>query len=513
MDNPWVKILGAPRLEKIPFSDIVQWGDVPSFKIPVGGEWEVGEAGYAEVRSPIDQSVIAKVSKPSKSQVKKALAVAYERGRWDIRNMPGEKRLEVFHKAAYLLEKYREAFVEILVLGNGKLPAAAHGEVAASIERLRRADLDVRKLYGEYIPGDWSTESLEAEAVVRREPLGVVFAITPFNYPLFDVVNKVVYSTVAGNAVVIKPASATPLPAIYFAKVLEEAGFPATALHVLTIPGSEAEEILRDRRVAAVSFTGSADTGEVVIRAGGIKQYIMELGGGDVAMVLDDAEPAFAAEKIAAGIISYASQRCDAIKFIFAEPRIYDEVKLRLVDRLKSVKVGDPREPGVEMGPLVEEKAADEMEAGVRDAIDKGAILLAGGRRWRNYVHPTLLEAPAEVVPNLYLYRKEVFAPVAVIAKVKDVEHAVHLSNGRRYGLDAAIFGHDIVKIRKAIRLLEVGAIYINDYPRHGIGYFPFGGRKDSGIGREGIGYAIEYVTAYKTVVYNYRGRGVWEYL
>ncbi len=343
--------------------------------------------------------------------------------------------------------------------------------------------------------------------------MGLVLAITPFNYPLFDVVNKVVYSAMAGNAVLVKPASATPLPAIYFAKVLEEAGFPMTALSVLTIPGHEAEALLRDRRIAAVSFTGSAETGEAVMRTGGIKQYILGLGGGDVAIVLDDAEPTYTAERIAMGIVAYSGQRCDSIKFIFAEPHVYDEVKEELAKRLRSVKVGDPRESGVGMGPLIEERTAEEVEAAVRDALSKGAVLLAGGRRWRNYVEPTLLEAPADAVPSLYLYGKEVFAPIAVMAKVRDLDEAIRLSNGRRYGLDAAIFGHDIVKIRRAMRLLEVGAIYINDYPRHGIGYFPFGGRKDSGTGREGIGYSIEYVTAYKTIVYNCRGRGIWEYL
>ncbi|MFB6491065.1 MAG: NADP-dependent glyceraldehyde-3-phosphate dehydrogenase [Thermoproteus sp. AZ2] len=508
-----VKLMERPRLSKIPFHDIVEPGAVPRFKAPIGGRWEAGAAGAAQVKSPIDFSAIAEVPKLGKEQIERALAAAYEEGRWEVRDMPGEKRLAIFHKAADLLEKYREAFVEALVVGNGKTPAAANGEVSAAVERLRRADLDVRKLYGDYVPGDWSTESLESEAIVKREPLGVVFAITPFNYPLFDVVNKFVYSAVAGNAVLLKPASSTPLPAIYFAKVLEEAGFPMKAFSVLTISGREAGELAKDKRIAAISLTGSTETGEAVIKAAGIKQYVMELGGGDPAIVLDDVDPAYAAERIALGIISYAGQRCDAIKFVFAEPKVYDELKARLVERLRRVKVGDPRDPGVEMGPLIDEETAEEVERAVKDAVEKGGAVLAGGRRWRNYIEPTLIEAPAEKVPSLYLYQKEVFAAVAVIARVKDLDEAIKLSNGRRYGLDAAVFGHDVVKIRKAIRLLEAGNVYINDYPRHGIGYFPFGGRKDSGIGREGIGYSLEYVTAYKAVVYSYKGQGIWEYL
>ncbi|MBP1449712.1 MAG: aldehyde dehydrogenase family protein [Thermoproteus sp.] len=507
-----IKILEKAGLSKYPPLGIAEPGDPPQFKAPVAGSWEAGES-WADVRSPIDLSVVAKVPRLSREQIERALAVAYEDGRWAVRDLPGEKRLEIFHKAADLLERYREALVEALVVGNGKTPAAANGEVSAAIERLRRADLDVGRLYGDYVPGDWSSESLESEAIVRREPLGVVLAITPFNYPLFDVVNKFVYSAIAGNAVLLKPASATPLPALYFAKVLQEAGFPMEAFSVLTIGGEEAGRLAGDRRIAAVSLTGSTETGEKLIREAGIKQYVMELGGGDPAIVLDDADPAYAAERIALGIISYSGQRCDAIKLVLAEPGVYDEVKSKLVDRLRRVKVGDPRERGVEMGPLIDEAAAEEVEKAVEDAVRKGGAVLAGGTRWRNYIQPTLVEAPADKLKDFYLYNHEVFASIAAIAEVENLDEAVKLANGRRYGLDAAIFGEDIVRIRKAIRLLEVGNIYINDYPRHGIGYFPFGGRKDSGIGREGIGYALEYVTAYKTVVYSYRGRGIWEYL
>ncbi len=371
----------------------------------------------------------------------------------------------------------------------------------------------MRKLYGEYVPGDWSSESLETEAIVRREPLGVVLAITPFNYPLFDVVNKFVYSTVAGNAILIKPASKTPVPAILFARIAELAGFPRHALGILTIPGKDMDKVVSDRRIGVISFTGSTETGERVIRTGGVKQYVMELGGGDSAIVLDDADPVSTGQKLVTSITSYSGQRCDSIKFIFSEPGVYDKLKQTLLDELSKIKVGDPRED-VNMGPIIDRGTVDELEFSVKDAQEKGARVLFGGKRLKeNYIEPTLIEASKEIVKNLYLYQKEVFLSVAVLVKVNNVDEAISLSNSRRYGLDASVFGEDINKIRKAIRLLEVGAVYINDFPRHGIGYFPFGGRKDSGLGREGIGYTIEYVTAYKTVVYNYKGKGVWEYM
>jgi glyceraldehyde-3-phosphate dehydrogenase [NAD(P)+] len=487
--------------------------EVLSFKTYIAGIW-TSTKDLEEVKSPIDLEVYAKVPKLNYEMVDMALQTLYRKGRWEIRDMPGEKRLKVFHTLASLLEKFRQDFVNVLVIGNGKTPSAANGEVSAAIERLERADLDVRKLYGEYVPGDWSTESLEAEAIVRREPLGIVLAITPFNYPLFDVVNKFVYSTVAGNAFILKPASATPLPAIMFAKLAEMAGFPKEALAVITIPGKEMDKIVQDKRIGVISLTGSTETGEQVMKIGGIKQYVMELGGGDSALVMADADPKVSAQKIVTGITSYSGQRCDSIKFVFAEEPIYDKLKENLVEELRKVKVGDPRQDGVTMGPVIDPKTVDEFEFAVKDAVSKGGVILYGGKKLgATYIEPTLIEIDKSKVKDLYLYKKEVFLSIAVLTQVSNIEEAIELSNGRRYGLDAALFGNDINKIRKAVRMLEVGAVYINEYPKHGIGYFPFGGRKDSGIGREGIGYTIEYVTAYKTVVYNYKGKGIWEYL
>lgn len=478
----------------------------------LAGRWG-GKGAVKEVRSPIDMSVMAKVASPSLQELEEAVEVVYAKGRWAARDLPGEKRIKILRNAADLMEKNAELYEEVLVLNAGKTRAQARGEVKSSINRLRLADLDLKRVSGDYVPGDWTEDTLETEAIVRREPLGVVLAITPFNYPLFDVVNKVVYSFIYGNAVLVKPASSTPLPALMFAKTLLDAGYPPEALAVLPISGAEAERLVADDRVAAVSFTGSTESGEKIVRAGGVKQYVLELGGGDPAIVLDDADLDLAVDRIAAGIYSYAGQRCDAIKLVLAEGAIYEDLKKGLAKKLGEVKVGDPRNPDVDMGPLISPDVADEMFKAIEDAVRKGGSVLAGGERLGpNYVKPTLVEAPADKVKDMELYRREVFAPVALLVKVKDLDEAIQLANGRPFGLDASIFGRDITRIRKAIRLLEVGAVYVNDMPRHGVGYYPFGGRKKSGVYREGIGYSVEAVTAYKTIVFNYKGRGVWRY-
>lgn len=497
------------------FKEIYRVGDdgVPIFKFYVAGEWVEGRS-YYEVRSPIDLSVIARVSIPGPEDVERALEILHRHGRWDIRNTPGHKRVSILHKAADLLEDASEDISRALTLNAGKPVQGARGEVRASVERLRRVDMDLKRVYGDYVPGDWSDETTETEAIVRREPVGIVLAITPFNYPLFDTVNKLAYSSLVGNAFAVKPASLDPVPVVMFVRLLELAGFPRRALALLTLRGQDMEKIVADPRIGAISLTGSTETGLKVLRSAGIKQFIMELGGGDPAIVLADADLEWSAQRIARGIYSYTGQRCDAIKLVLAEEPVYEKLRSLLAEELRKVVVGDPRDPKTEVGPLIEVRAVEEMLQAIEDAVSKGCRILVGGRRLGpTYVEPTIVEAPREAVEKTALYQKEIFAPIAIMTSFRTVEEAAELSNRRPYGLDAAIFGRDINKIRYLIRHLEVGAVYINDFPRHGIGYYPFGGRKSSGIGREGIGYAIEYTAAYKTIIYNYKGRGVWEYM
>ncbi len=496
-----------------PICESLEESGIPYFKSYLAGSWYSG-AERSDVVTPIDLSTIARIPILSKEVVMETLESVYRDGRWALRDVPGTKRLEMYHKVADLMDETSEDFASVLTINAGKTSAGAQGEVRASIERLRRSDLDTRQMVGDYIPGDWSADTIETEGLVRREPIGVVLAINPFNYPLFDAVNKLVYSTIAGNAIIIKPASATPLAALLLARIVELAGFPKKGLAVLTMKGSQVAGIAGDNKIAGITLTGSTKTGREILRLAGIKRYVLELGGGDPAIVLGDAEIPVSAKRIAGGITSYAGQRCDAIKHVFVEEPVYKEIKRRLVSELRKIVVGDPRDPQTSMGPLLDEAAAQEMREAESDAVSKGAKLLIGGKVIRtNYVTPTLLEISGEKLPATLLYTKEVFAPIATLTSIDNIEEAIQLTNDRRYGLDAAVFGRDMNKIRRLIRTLEVGAIYVNDQPRHGIGYYPYGGRKDSGIGESGIGYTIDYVTAPKSIIYNYKGKKVWEYL
>ncbi|MBO3763348.1 MAG: NADP-dependent glyceraldehyde-3-phosphate dehydrogenase [Thermoproteota archaeon] len=504
------------RLElKNVFKEIYKESDnVYVFKTFLSGKW-VSSSTLRPVYSPIDGQQIAKVPQLTWEQIDSALEETYRIGKWNIRETPGDRRLAIVNKIADLMEENKEDFIRVLIENCGKTRSQAEGEVQVSIDRMRSAEFDIRKIFGEYVPGDWSDHTLESEGIVRKEPYGVVLGIIPFNYPLFDTVNKFVYSIIAGNAFLVKPPSADPLPILLFAKLVQESGFPNKAFSVLTIPGKESDKLVSDRRVNVISFTGSTSTGLKILSIAGVKQLIMEMGGGNPAVVLSDADINLSASKIAIGITSYSGQRCDAIKLILVEKPIYEELKKKLVEELSKFKIGNPWDENTNIGPLIEPTSVDEMINAIEDAKNLGGEVIYGGKRMGStYIEPTLIEVEdKEKMLEMKVFKEEIFAPVALITNFEKDEEAIELTNMRRYGLDAAIFGKNIERLRKYMRRLEVGAIYINDYPRHGIGYYPFGGRKDSGIGREGIGYSIEYVTALKTIVYNYRGKGIWEYV
>ena len=339
--------------------------DVAVFNTFIGGSWDTSSE-LSPVYSPLDGSLIAKVPRLEWSQIDEALEKTYRRGKWEIRDTPGDRRLELIRRIADLMEQNAEDFIHVLMLDAGKTRKQAQGEVYASIDRMRKAEMDVRKIFGEYVPGDWSEHTLESEGIVRKEPYGVVLGIVPFNYPLFDTVNKFVYSVVAGNAFIVKPPSADPLAVLLFSRIVEKAGFPADAFSVVTLPGRESGRLVADRRINVISFTGSTETGKKILGMAGVKQFIMEMGGGDPAVVLDDADPVLAASKIAVGITSFSGQRCDAIKLVLVEKGIYGEVKSKLISELSKLKVGNPLTENVDMGPLIDSAAVDTMMEAVR---------------------------------------------------------------------------------------------------------------------------------------------------
>ena len=498
------------------FQEIFQVAEdgLPEFKAYYNGSWEYGE-GFFNVRSPIDNQIIARASLLSKTQALSALDAIYDKGKSDIRNFPGEKRVNSFLKAAELVEEAFEDFVNVLMLDAGKpREKNAVGEVKATIERLEKTTMESTRLIGEYIPGDWSDETLETEGIVKREPYGVVLTIGPYNYPLFIPATKIIPAMLVGNSVVLKPASADPIAPLMLTRIFELAGLPKRSFSTLTLRGSDADLLIQSRKVGAISFTGSTEIGAEILKKAGIKAYHLELGGKDPAIVLEDVDLLNAVEKLIKGMYSYSGQRCDAIRLILAEFGIYKKLKQLLIAETKKLVPKNPLEDSsILMGPLIDLKSAEYIEEVYLDAIKQGARSLLEFKRDNNYVWPILLETTEEELPKLQAFQEDVFGPVTILIEVKDEDEAIKIANSSQFGLDASIFGSDENRLRKISRKLQVGAVFINEYPRHGIGYYPFGGMKQSGIGREGIGYSAFQLTTTKTIMQNFKGYGVWEYL
>ena len=483
------------------FQPAVVAGDgVPDLQLLVGGTWRAAAKGDVfDVRSPIDGSVIARAAKASADDVEEAIAAA-RRARAGFRATPAAARLEICARAAEILTEHGETFAGAIVADLGKTTEQAASEVKATQERLGLVREEVRKIFGEYIPGDWMDDSVGKSAVVLREPVGTVAAFGPFNYPLYLIASKIIPALAAGNTVVAKAPSEAPIPLVLLARVFEEAGLPEGVLNVITGPGSEIGDLLASHDdISMISFTGSTGVGRSIAAGAGPKPMHLELGGNAAGIVLADADLDVAVEKTVMGAYKNAGQRCDAISRVLVEQSVYEEYMERALKEAGRWTVGDPRAETTKVGPLVNEKAATYVHGLVDDAVAKGARLLAGGDVHDAYHEPTVL---ADVPLEADIVWEETFGPVLTVLPVADLDTAIELANRSRYGLDSAVFTSDLESAWRTARALECGQVTINDAPAHGVGHFPFGGRKpDSGVGREGLGYSIDECTVLKTVV------------
>jgi glyceraldehyde-3-phosphate dehydrogenase [NAD(P)+] len=480
---------------------------IPEFQLFVGGEWVKSARGKTlPVDSPIDDSVIARVQAGSKEDVDRAIDSAY-RARKSVRDIPAIDRIDILNRARHIIEDNKDDFVGTLTLEAGKPMSSAMGEVRASLNRIKMTMEEARSIFGEYIPGDWSEDTMAKFALVIHEPLGVVACVSPFNYPLFSVIAKVIPALVSGNTVVVKPASDDPLVALLLARVLQEAGIPDGVVNVITGSGREVgDELVGHDHVSMVTLTGSTEVGKHVAQLVGMKKRHLELGGKGAAIVAGDADLTLAASKVLEGCLKYSGQRCDAISRVFVDESVADRFLELLSGGVGAWKLGDPRDAETTVGPLINPEAAERVQGLVDDAVAKGAILIKGGKHNESYFEPTLLDSvPAEA----RIATEETFGPVVTVARVKGVDEAISRTNESRYGLDSCVFTNNLYTAWKVAKALEEGTVTINDAPAHGVGYFPFGGNKDSGLGREGIGFSIDEMTRIKTIQFNLSPAGL----
>ncbi len=475
-------------------------GGPATLRLLIDGQWRAAADGETfDVRTPIDGTVIARAASAGTEDVEAAIAAAVATRR-EFRQVTAAERMEICSRAAGLMAEHLGSFVDAIVVSLGKTPSQAKSEANATRERLELVREEVRKIFGEYIPGDWIPDTKGKSGVVLHEPVGTVAAIGPFNYPLFLAASKIIPAIAAGNTVVAKAPSDDPIPLLMFGRMLEEAGLPPGALNVITGSGRKIGDLLASHDgVSMISFTGSTAVGRRIAELAGPKPLHLELGGNAAAIVLADADLELAVEKSVMGAFKNAGQRCDAIGRVMVADSVYDTFVERALAEAETWTMGDPRADGVKVGPLVNPGAAETVGALVDDAVGRGARLLAGAGRVEAYHEPTVL---ADVSSDAEIVWEETFGPVLTIMRVRDLDEALELANRSRFGLDSCVFTSNLDSAWGAARALECGMVHINDAPAHGVGHFPFGGRKpDSGVGREGLGYSIDECTVLKTVV------------
>jgi acyl-CoA reductase-like NAD-dependent aldehyde dehydrogenase len=455
-----------------------------------------------KVRFPYDGEVIAEVYQASDDDLEDAVVSAAE-GFEITRKLPSHARSRILYNLLDQMEKRTEELVESLVMEGGKTQNVARGEVERAKETVRVAAEEAKRIDGEIIPIDWTEAGEGRMGFVRRFPLGPVLGIAPFNYPLNLACHKLAPAIAAGNSFILKPASATPISGLLLGEMVLEAGFPPEALSVVTCPGSKAEKLVADPRIAYFTFTGSSEVGWHLKGIAGRKRVGLELGGNAAAIVHEDANIDFAVSRIAVGGFTNAGQNCISVQRVLVHRPIYNETLEKLLDRISMLKVGDPRDPQVEVGPMIDAGAAADAFEMVQEALAQGAEILLGGTCEGTMFQPTVL---GNTQPNMRVSRQEIFAPVITVTPYGDFDEALTMANDTDYGLQSGLFTQNMNRILRAFEELEVGGLQVNDVSTFRVDQMPYGGVKGSGIGREGPRYAIEEMTEMKLMVLNIPG-------
>ncbi|RME49471.1 MAG: aldehyde dehydrogenase family protein [Caldilineae bacterium] len=468
-------------------------------KMLLNGEW-VDRPQKMEVRNPQDGSLVDTVPLADAADMEAAIAAAvtaFERNR----SMPAHRRMEVLHRAAAHIEANHEAYARTIALEGIKTIREARKEVTRCIQTLRISAEEARRIAGETFPFDQMPGSENRVGYYLREPVGVIGAITPFNDPLNLVAHKVGPALAAGNAIIVKPDSKTPLSALMLAQAFTEADVPPGMLQVITGPGREIGDLLvTDPRVRMISFTGGTEVGRSISRKAGLKKIGMELGSNCPVIVMDDADLDKAVAANVSGAFWAAGQNCLHVQRLLVQAGIYEAFVSRFVAAAEAYRVGDKLDEATDMGPLINEEAAMRVERMVEEAIAAGATLLTGGERSGTFFAPTVL---ADVPPTCSLAHEEVYGPVTVVYKFRTLDEAIRIANNVDYGLQAGIFTGNLQTAFQAIAGLEVGGVMVNDSTDYRVDGMPFGGVKGSGLGREGIRFALQEMTEPKLVCFN----------
>ncbi len=485
------------------------------YKFYAAGKWKSSHE-MIDVIFPYENSIVAKVFLAQPGDVEAAISSAVKAFE-TTKKYSSFERSEILKKAACALKQNKENIARILTLENGKPIKDARVEVDRAILTLTIAKEEALRITGEVLPVDIISSTKGRFAIVKRFPIGPVAGITPFNFPLNLVCHKVAAAIAAGNPIIIKPASKTPLCALELAKIFENIkinenqSLPEGIFSVLPCKTSVAEPLITDERIKLLTFTGSADVGWALKNKAGKKKVTLELGGNAALIVHDDADVELVASRVSVAGFAVAGQSCISVQRIYVHEKVFDEFNKRLVAKVKALVVGDPLDDKTDVASMVDVQNAQRVEQWVSLAVKDGGKLLLGGKRdirdknaasVSSIYMPTIL---TNVPETSNVCAKEIFGPVVVVQKYKDFKDAIKRANNSLYGLQAGVFTKDIDKIMFAFNELDVGGVMVNEVPTYRVDNQPYGGVKNSGFGREGPKYVIEEMTELKVMIVNVR--------
>jgi acyl-CoA reductase-like NAD-dependent aldehyde dehydrogenase len=472
---------------------------VKEYKMLIGGKW-VKAKNNLEVTNKYSGQVMGNVPLADKESYEKSVKAAQE-GLKVISDLPAYKRSQILQKTSELIDQKKDEVAKIIAVEAGKPMKFSKGEVARAIQTFKFASEEAKSIHGETVPMDAASGGEKRVGFYLRFPVGIIGAISPFNFPLNLVAHKVAPAIASGCSVILKPASSTPLTSLKLGEIMMEAGLPDGALNVIVGSGSTVGDwLVSDERLSMITFTGSPPVGRRIKEKSGLKKVTLELGNNSACIVDQDADLDFAISRCIVGSFAYSGQVCISVQRIYVHKNIFDEFISKFLEQTQKLKIGDPLEEDTDIGPMITEGDAIRTQEWIDEAKKDGAKVLIGGKREGSIYYPTVL---IDVKPEMKVVKLEVFAPVVCLTEFENFSEAVEMADDSIYGLQAGVFTKDIHRAFQAVKGIKVGGVIINDVPTYRADQMPYGGVKESGIGREGLKYAIEEMTDIKMVVIN----------
>lgn len=471
---------------------------VHAFPMYLAGYWKEN-GNPVTVRNPYDNSEVGTTFLATRKDLDHAINAAREAAP-KLKATPTWQRAKWLRELADLLEAQRDTIIQTMAKEAGKPINDATTEFNRGIFTVRYAAEEANRIGGEVIPLDLMETSAGRTGITRRFPIGPIAGITPFNFPLNLPMHKLAPAIASGNPIVLKPATRTPLTMILVAHELDRLGMPKGAVSVLPMDRETGDAMVEDDRFKLLTFTGSPAVGWRMKEKAGKKKVTLELGGNAGAYIDDDADLDFAVSRIRTGGFAYAGQACISVQRVFIHQSRYEEARTKIVEAISSLKTGDPLDSSTELGPMIDVKEAERVERWVQEARDAGARVLTGGERNGAFMQPTVIEkAPRDSK----VCAQEAFAPIITLTPVESFASGINQLNDTTFGLQAGIFTNNLEHALAAFEEIDAGGVIINDVPSFRIDHMPYGGIKDSGLGREGLRYAIEDMTETKLMVLN----------